>query len=201
MSPAVPVSAITLKKQLVSITEELPGRTVAHRVAEIRPQVTGIITKRLFVEGSHVDQGQQLYQIDPAQYQASYEAKKAALKKAKANLHSVALKEKRFSELVKVDAVSQQDYDDIYAELTQAKADIAVAEADVVSAKINLEYTRVYAPISGQISQSNVTEGALVTANQESSLATITQLDPIFVDMQASVPQLLRLKELTGSDD
>ncbi len=199
--PPALVSAITMKKERIMVTEELPGRTAAHRLAEIRPQVTGIITKRFFIEGSQVREGQQLYQIDPAPYKAAYAARKAALQKARANLRSIESRENRYAELVKIDAVSKQKYEDTQASLIQAEADIAVAKADLDAARINLDYTRVYAPISGQISESNVTEGALVTANQQDNLAIITQLDPIYVDMQATVRQLARMKQLTGRDN
>lgn len=188
------VSAITIEPKMIQHTQEIPGRTTAFKEAEIRPQVTGIITKRLFTEGSFVEKGQQLYQIDQAVYKAVYNSAIADLKKVQANLQSVQAKEKRYKELVKVNAVSKQDYDDAKAALFQAKADIAVAEASVAQAEIDLNYTKVYAPISGHIGSSSVTEGALVTANQSTMLAQITQLDPIYVDMQEARKKMLQLR-------
>ncbi len=195
-APAKPpglVSVITIEPTLIQYTQEVPGRTTAFKVAEIRPQVTGIITKRLFTEGSFVKKGQQLYQIDSSVYSAVYNSAMADLKKVQANLQSIQAKEQRYKELVKVNAVSRQDYDDARAALFQAKADIAVAKASVAQAEIDLNYTKVYAPISGHIGRSSVTEGALVTANQSTMLAQITQLDPIYVDMQESRKKLVKL--------
>ncbi|MDR3438891.1 efflux RND transporter periplasmic adaptor subunit [Telmatospirillum sp.] len=195
----VEVTAITLEPQHVALSTELPGRTVAYRVADVRPQVSGIIQKRLFQEGSEVKAGQQLYQIDPASYQATLASAKADLAKAKANLKSVEAKAARYADLVQIDAVSKQDYDDVVATLDQDKAQILVAEAEVQTASINLEYTRVIAPITGRIGKSTVTEGALVTASQTSSMATITQLDPIFVDVNQSSSDLIRLREAVAA--
>ena len=199
--PATPVSAITLKTTAIQHSQEVPGRTTAYKVSEIRPQVTGIVTKRLFVEGSDVKKGQQLYQIDPAVYQALYNSAKADLQKAKANYESVHAKEVRYAELVKVNAVSKQAYDDIKASTLQAIADIAVAQAALATAKINLEYTKVYAPISGHIGISTITEGALVTANQTDLLAQITQLHPIYIDMQESRKRTLTLRQKSKNID
>lgn len=199
--PAMPVSAITLETTKIQLTQQLPGRSVAYKVSEIRPQVTGIITKRLFTEGGMVEQGQQLYQIDPAPYQALYDSAEADLLRAQANLASISAKESRFRELVKVNAVSKQDYDDTKAALLDAKASIAVAKAAVSSAKINLNYTNVYAPISGQIGKSSYTEGALVTANQSNVLAIVTQLDPIYVDMQEARKKVIALRQKTKTID
>lgn len=193
--PPTPVSAITLSLSEIQHTQEIPGRTAAFKVAEIRPQVTGIITKRLFTEGSIVQKGQQLYQIDPAPYLALYNSALADLQKAKANLESIHAKEVRYAELVKVNAVSKQDYDDVRASALQAQADIAVAQAALASTKINLDYTKVYAPICGHISKSNITEGSLVTANQTGLMAQITQLDPIYVDMQEARKKTLQLRQ------
>ncbi|MBN66595.1 MAG: efflux transporter periplasmic adaptor subunit, partial [Rickettsiales bacterium] len=148
---ARPLQAIRLSSQPVTIYEELPGRTTAYKVAEIRPQVSGIITERLFKEGSAVEEGQQLYQIDPAPYQAAYDSAKADVQKAQANVKSIKARNNRYEELVKIDAVSKQEYEDIQASLAQANADIAIAKAAVAQAKINLDYTKVYAPISGII--------------------------------------------------
>jgi membrane fusion protein (multidrug efflux system) len=153
-----------------------------------------LITDRLFEEGSLVDEGQQLYQIDPAPYQATYESAVADLKKAQANVESIRTRLKRYKELVKIKAVSVQDYDDIQTSLAPAEADIAIAQAATSKARIDLDYTRVYAPISGRIGKSSVTKGALVTAGQEQSLATITLLDPIYVDMTQSSEDLMTMQ-------
>lgn len=193
-SGPVEVVAITVEPGRVALTTELPGRTTAFRIAEVRPQVNGIVLKRLFQEGSEVKAGQQLYQIDPATYQAAVNSAQADLVKARASLKSVEAKASRYQDLVQINAVSRQDYDDAIASLDQAKAQIQVAEAAVQTARINLGYTKVFAPISGRIGKSSVTEGALVTANQATSLATITQLDPIFVDVSQSSSELLRLR-------
>ncbi len=189
------VSIITIEPQTIQHTQELPGRLTAFKTAEIRPQVTGIITERLFSEGGSVKKGQQLYQIDPAPYQAVYDAAVADLKSAKANLAAVMPQEQRYRELVKANAVSKQDYDNAKAALLEAEASIAVAKAAIAQAQINLNYTKVYAPISGRIGSSAVTEGALVTANQETMLAQITQLDPIYIDMQESRKQLIKTQK------
>ncbi|EPY00815.1 efflux RND transporter periplasmic adaptor subunit [Magnetospirillum fulvum] len=190
----VEVVAITVEPSRVALTTELPGRTTAYRVAEVRPQVNGIVLKRLFQEGSEVKAGQQLYQIDPATYQAAVNSAQADLVKARASLKSVEAKASRYEDLVRINAVSRQDYDDAIASLDQAKAQIQVADAALQTARINLGYTKVFAPISGRIGKSSVTEGALVTANQTTSLATITQLDPIFVDVSQSSSELIRLR-------
>ncbi len=189
------LQAIRLSKQAVTTYEDLPGRTTAYRVAEIRPQVSGIIVERLFKEGSAVKEGQQLYQIDPARYQAAYDSAKADVQKAEANVKSIKARNRRYEELVKIDAVSKQEYEDIQASLAQANADIAIAKAAVAQAKINLDYTKVYAPISGIIGKSTVTKGALVTAGQSTALTTITSLDPIYVDMTQSSDDLMRLRD------
>jgi membrane fusion protein (multidrug efflux system) len=188
------LGVVTLKKHNATVYEELPGRTVAYKVAEIRPQVSGIITERLFNEGGYVTEGDQLYQIDPSLYQAELNSKKADLKKALANVESITLKNKRFEELVQIDAISKQEYDDIKANLAQAQADVAIAEAAVATATINVNYTKVYAPISGRIGKSSVTKGALVTASQQEPLATITLLDPIYVDMTQSSTELMQMR-------
>jgi len=182
-APAPPpplVKVLTLQNQSVSLTTELPGRTVAYRVAEIRPQVSGLIQKRMFTEGSDVKAGQQLYQIDPAPYQAAYESAAAAAASSKSQAE-------RFKPLAEVNAVSKQDYDNAVAQAAQAKA-----AAD--TARINLVYTKLLSPISGRIGRSSVTEGALVTANQTTALATVQQLDPIYVDVTQPSAVLLRFK-------
>lgn len=178
----------------LQVTTELPGRTSAYQVAEVRPQVNGLIQKRLFVEGADVKAGVPLYQIDPAIYQASYNSAKAALAKAKANLLTAEPKVQRYKELVAIEGVSKQEYDDAVAAFEQAKAEVESANAALQQAKINLDYTHVDAPISGRISRSTVTPGALVTANQTTALTTVQQLDPIYVDVTQSSEDMLRLK-------
>ena len=194
-TPPVPeVAAVTIEPQQVELTTELPGRTSPYLVAEIRPQVNGIIQKRLFREGSDVKAGQLLYQIDPAPFQVAHDSAKASLGKAEANLPSIRLRAERHRELLVDKAVSKQDYDDAAAAMEQARAEIEYWKAAVAGARINLGYTRVTAPISGRIGKSTVTDGALVTAYQPMSLATIQQLDPIYVDVTQSSAELLRLK-------
>ncbi len=193
--PPVPeVATVTIQPRQVELTTELPGRTSPYLVAEIRPQVNGIIKKRLFKEGSDVKAGQLLYQIDPAPFQVALDSAKASLGKAQANLPSVRLKAERYKELLAEKAVSKQDTDDAAAAMGQAQAEIAYWQAQVEAARINLGYTKVTAPISGRIGKSNVTDGALVTAYQAMFLATIQQLDPIYVDVAQSSSELLRLK-------
>ncbi len=189
------VGVIAVQPQRVALTTELPGRTSPYLIAEVRPQVNGIILKRVFIEGSDVKAGQVLYQIDPATYEAAYASAKAAHARAEANLTPARLKEERFRDLVTIKAVSQQDYDDAQAALKQAEADVASTAAAVETARINLAYTKVKAPISGRIGRSSVTDGALVTANQAGALATIQQLSPIYVDVTQSSSDLLRLKQ------
>jgi len=192
--PVSEVSTVTVQTQKIMLTTELPGRTSAFRVAEIRPQVSGLIQKRLFTEGSDVKAGQVLYQIDPAPFQAALDNAKAALGRAEANLPAIRLRAERYKELLEDKAVSQQDYDDAAAALNQVEADIQYWKAMVETARINLGYTRITAPISGRIGKSNVTEGAIVTAYQPVPLATIQQLDPIYADVPQSTTDLLRLK-------
>ena len=187
------VAVITVHPERVVLTTELPGRTSAFLVAEIRPQVNGLIQKRLFTEGSEVEAGQVLYQIDPAPFQTALDNAKAALNRASAGLPSLRLRAERYKELLTDKAVSQQDYDDAASALHQAEADTQFWEAIVGTAQINLGYTRVTAPISGRIGKSNVTDGALVTAYQPVALSTIQQLDPIYVDVPQSTTEMLRL--------
>jgi membrane fusion protein (multidrug efflux system) len=193
------VSVVTVQPQRVAITSELSGRTSAYLVAEVRPQVSGIIQKRVFTEGSEVKAGQLLYQIDPATYQAAFASAKAAEARAEANLIPARLKEERFRDLVKIKAVSQQDYDDAHASLKQTEADVASAKAAVETARINLAYTKVTAPISGRIGKSAVTTGALVTANQAAPLSTIQQLSSMYVDVTQSSADTLRLQQNLAS--
>ena len=194
------VAIVTVSPERVLLTTELPGRTSPYLVAEVRPQVSGIIQKRLFEEGSDVRAGSVLYQIDPAPYQAAYDNAVAALAKSEANLPPVQLKAERYKELIAKKAISQQDFDNAEAALRQAEADIESSKATLESARINLAYTRITAPISGRIGKSNVTVGALVTAGgptqQPTALTTIQQLDPIYVDVSQSTNDLLRLRRL-----
>jgi membrane fusion protein (multidrug efflux system) len=193
--PPPEVGVVTVQPEPVTLTTELPGRTSPYLVSEVRPQVGGLVKERLFVEGSNVRAGQSLYQIDPAPFKAAYDSAAAALAKAEANLATVKLKAQRYADLVKINAVSRQDYDDANAAEHQAEADVAAAKASVETAKINLAYTRVASPISGRIGPSAVTPGALVTANQTTSLATVQTLDPIYVDVTQSSAELLRLRQ------
>lgn len=194
--PAAPeVTVVTVARQPVLLTIELPGRTVPFRIAEIRPQVNGLIQKRLFTEGSEVKAGQALYQIDPAPFQAALDNADAALGRAAANLPAIQSRVKRYKEALADKAISQQDFDDASAALRQAEADINYYNATVQSARINLNYARVVSPISGRIGSSSVTDGAIVTAYQSVALATIQQLDPIYVDVPQSATELLRLQK------
>ncbi len=193
------VGVVTVQPQRVELMTELPGRTSPHLIAEVRPQVSGIVQKRLFTEGSDVKAGQVLYQIDPSTYQAAFASARAAQSRAEANFIPARLKEERFRDLVKINAVSQQDYDDANAALKQAEADVASAKAAVETARINLAYTKVTAPISGRIGRSTVTDGALVTASQAAPLATIQQLSSMYVDVTQSSAELLKLKQNLAS--
>lgn len=193
--PAQNVSVLTLVRKPVVHEMILPGRVTPSRQSQVRPQVDGVITERLFEEGAQVEKGQQLYQIDDARYRAQLNSTIADVKSAQANLNTLEAKARRYEDLIKKNAVSQQDYDDVIAQKEQALAAISVAEAAVDLARVNLGYTKVYAPISGQISRSYVTEGTLATTNQTQQLATITQLDPIFIDMQESGQAILTLRQ------
>jgi len=189
------VSVVELSPQRLELTTELPGRTVAYRVAAIRPQVNGLILKRAFTEGSDVKAGDLLYQIDPAPYKAAYEQAKASVAMAEANLPALRSREERFKGLVAIHAVGQQDYDDALAALRQMEAQLEASKAAMESARINLSYTPIRAPISGRVGRSSVTEGAMVTAYQPTPLATIQQLDPIYVDAPQSTTELLQLQK------
>nr|WP_245472182.1 efflux RND transporter periplasmic adaptor subunit [Rhizobium jaguaris] len=195
-APAVKteVSAMTLHPQSVAITAELPGRTSAYLVAEVRPQVGGIIRSRNFKEGSEVKAGDVLYEIDPATYQAAYDSAAAALQKAEGAIPSAQAKMDRYKGLSAQNAVSQQDYDSAQATLVQAQADVASAKAALETARINLDYTKMRAPIGGRVDASAVTVGALVTADQTTALTTIRQLDPINVDVTQSSTNLLEFR-------
>ncbi|HHT0057330.1 TPA: multidrug efflux RND transporter periplasmic adaptor subunit AcrA [Raoultella planticola] len=189
------VGIVTLKSAPLQITTELPGRTSAYRVAEVRPQVSGIILKRHFTEGSDIQAGVSLYQIDPATYQASYESAKGDLAKAQAAANIAQLTVKRYQKLLGTKYISQQDYDTAVADAQQSNAAVVAAKAAVETARINLAYTKVTSPISGRIGKSAVTEGALVQNGQATALATVQQLDPIYVDVTQSSNDFLRLKQ------
>jgi membrane fusion protein (multidrug efflux system) len=189
------VGVLTVQPQRVTLSTELSGRTSPQHSAEVRPQVGGIVQKRLFTEGSNVKAGQALYQIDPASYQAAFASARASEARAEANLIPARLKEERYKDLVKIKAVSQQDYDDAYALLKQAEADVASTKAALETARINLAYTRITAPVSGRIGRSTITDGALVTASQPTALATIQQLDTMYVDVTQSSSDLIKLKQ------
>ncbi|HMK60734.1 MAG TPA: efflux RND transporter periplasmic adaptor subunit [Dissulfurispiraceae bacterium] len=193
------VGVILIQPKRVTLTTELSGRTSPHLIAEVRPQVSGIIQKRFFTEGTDVKAGDQLYQIDPSSYQAAFNSSKAALARAEANVIPARLKADRYRELVKINAVSKQDNDDVAAALKQAEADVEAAKAALETARINLAYAKITAPISGRIGRSSITEGALVNANQATALATIQQLSPMYVDVTQSSAELLRLKHSFAS--
>ncbi|MDY0360898.1 MAG: efflux RND transporter periplasmic adaptor subunit [Desulforegulaceae bacterium] len=193
--PDPSVSYMMIKSKAVDLTTELPGRTSAYLVSEIRPQVNGIIEKRFFEEGADIKEGDILYKIDDAPFKASLKAAQASLDKAKAGLPPVQSREARYKRLLKGKAISQQEYDDVKSQLDQILAEINFLEAQVDTAKINLGYTNVKAPISGKIGKSNVTVGALVTAYQQIPLTTIHKLDPIYVDAAQSTAEMLELRE------
>jgi membrane fusion protein (multidrug efflux system) len=196
-TPEVAVAVMQYEK--VPVERELPGRTSAFLVAEVRPQVSGIIKKRLFTEGGDVKAGQSLYQIDPAPYQAAFDNANASLARAEANLPPLRSKAQRYKELVAIKAVSQQEFEDVTAAQTQAEADVKYWKAAVETARINLGYTNVIAPISGRIGKSSVTVGALATANQPAAFATIQQLDPVYVDVTQSSQDMLKLQRYMAS--
>jgi len=189
------VGVVTLKSAPLNVTTELPGRTASFRIAEVRPQVTGIILKRNFVEGSDIKAGMSLYQIDPATYQAAYDSAKGDLVKAQANAQVSRVTVNRYKSLLGTNYISKQDYDTAFSTAAQADATVVAAKAAVESARINLAYTKVTSPISGRIGKSSVTEGALVTNGQANALATVQQLDPIYVDVTQSSNDFLRLKQ------
>jgi len=189
------VGVLIMQPQRAELTTELPGRTVAFRIAQVRPQITGIIQKRLFTEGSYVKAGQPLYQIDAGTYRAAHDSARAAVSKAEANALTAKLRYDRYLKLAESGVVSQQDRDDVTANLRQAEADLATAKASLANASINLAYTRIEAPISGRIATSEYTEGALVTANQTNPLTTVQQLNPIYVDLTQSSADVLRFRQ------
>jgi len=192
--PPPEVATVTVAPQPVELTTELPGRTSPYRIAEIRPQVNGLIQKRLFTEGSDVQAGQALYQIDPAPFKAALDNATAALGRAEANLPALELRADRYKQALADKAVAQQDLDDASAALKLAVADKAYYQAMVETARINLGYTSVVSPISGRIGRSSVTDGAIATAYQPAALATVQQLDPIYVDVPQATSELLRLQ-------
>ena len=200
-SPSTPpeIGVIVVQPQRVTLTTELAGRTSAHLIAEVRPQVSGIVQKRLFTEGSDVKAGEILYQIDPATYQAAFNSAEASLARAEANVVPARLKAERYSKLLKNNFVSQQDYDEASAAFKLAEADLEAGKATLETARINLAYTRITAPISGRIGRSTVTDGALVTANQPAALATIQMLASMYVDVTESSAELLHLKQNLAS--
>jgi len=194
--PMIPeVAVVTVQQKQVVITTELAGRTSADLVAEVRPQVSGIIQKHLFTEGADVKAGQALFQIDPALYKVALDNATAALARSEAQLSATQLRASRFKDLLAQKAVSQQDYDDAAAALKQVQADIQYGKASVENARINLQYTTITAPISGRIGRSSVTEGTLVTAHQPLALATIQKMDPMYVDVTQSTADIFRLRQ------
>ncbi len=193
-APPIKVGVITLQTQAQTLSSTLPGRTSAFMSAEIRPQINGIVQKRLFTEGAMVKAGQALYQIDPAPYEVAEASAKAALAKAQAQARSAALNAQRAAELVAIDAISRQSYEESQASAQQTTADVAAAQAALAGARINLKYTRISAPIAGRTGLSSVTPGALVTANQAGVLTTIAQLDPMYIDIPQSSTELLALQ-------
>ena len=191
---AMPVTVVTLATAPVVLHRELPGRTTPYLVAEVRPQVNGIVKQRLYTEGSAVKAGQPLYQLDDATYQADLASAKAALARAEATLNTARLNSRRSADLFAINAVSKQDDENAAAALKQGEADVAAAAAAVRSAEVILGYARITAPIGGRIGRSSVTQGALVTANQDEPLATVQQLDPIYVDLTQSSAEWLALR-------
>ena len=193
--PPTEVGVIVAQPQSVEQTVELSGRTSAYQISEVRPQTNGVILKRLFTEGSFVREGQPLYEIDSSANRANLDNAKAALVRQQANLNALQVKANRYRQLVGINAVSKQEYDDLLAQIKLAEADIAASNATVKNAQIDLGYSTVRSPISGQSGRSSVTAGALVTANQANALVTIQQLDPIYVDISQSSAELLRLRQ------
>ena len=193
--PPTEVGVIVAQPQSVEQSVELSGRTSAYQISEVRPQTSGVILKRLFTEGSFVHEGQPLYEVDSSINRANLESAKASLVRQQANLNALQIKANRYRQLVGINAVSKQEYDDLVAQIKLAEADIAASNAAVKNAQIDLGYSTVRSPISGQSGRSSVTAGALVTANQANALVTIQQLDPIYVDISQSSAELLRLRQ------
>ncbi|WP_242140231.1 efflux RND transporter periplasmic adaptor subunit [Sphingomonas sp. TREG-RG-20F-R18-01] len=200
--PAMPtpeVGVVTLAAGSVTLTTELPGRTAAFMSSEVRPQISGLIKARLFTEGALVKAGQPLYQIDPSLYRATVQQATASLANAQANAVTATAKAARYGRLTEIEAVSKQDKDDVIAAAGQARASVAEAQATLRTARINLAFTRITAPISGRIGRSAYTQGALVTASQTDALATIQRLDPIFVDITQSSAKIIALRQALAS--
>ena len=193
------VTVLTVKPQSVVIKTALPGRTAPTVIAEVRPQVTGIVQSRTFNEGAEVKAGSTLYRLDPATYQTAYDSARASVAKAQASVQTARRNLARAKELFEIKFVSQQAYDDAATTLSQSEADLAVAKAAAEAARINVAYTNVVAPISGRIGKSTVTAGALVTANQSTPLATIQQMNPMYVDITQSSNEALRLRRAMAS--
>ncbi len=189
------VGYVAVREQAVTLTTELPGRTTAYETSDVRPQVNGLVLDRLFVEGDMVRQGQPLYRIDPAPYQAQVASARAALTRARASIASSAALARRYGELVKINAIARQEYENAQTSAAQAQADVAAQQAALRTAQIDLARTTIRAPISGRIGRSLVTTGALVSAAQTNALATIQRLDPIYVDIQQSSADLLKLRQ------
>ncbi|PLP96128.1 efflux transporter periplasmic adaptor subunit [Pseudomonas sp. FFUP_PS_473] len=193
-APPRPVSVETVRVEPLAISSELSGRILAPRTAEVRARVAGVVLKRVYREGSDVKQGEVLFRIDPAPFQADYDSARAALAKAEANQFQARLQDQRYSELIAINAISRQDYDNARAAALQANADVAAAKAALERARLNLGYATVTAPISGRIGRALVTEGALVGQNESTPLATIQQLDPIHADLTQSTRELNALR-------
>ncbi|MBS0307429.1 MAG: efflux RND transporter periplasmic adaptor subunit [Proteobacteria bacterium] len=189
------VSVATMHQEKVNLTRELPGRVNAFLLAEVRPQVNGIVKQRLFTEGAQVKAGQALYQLDDATYQANAASARATLARAQATLKASELNATRSDELVKIDAISRQDHENAIAAFALAKADVAAAQAAVQNANVTLAYARISSPITGRIGKSSVTPGALVTANQAAALTSVQQLDQMYVDLSQSSSELLQLRK------
>jgi len=194
VSAPVEAGVVTIAARPLTLTRELPGRTSAYRIAEVRARVSGIVLKQLFIEGRDVKEGQSLYQIDPAPYQAALDSAKASLARAQASATSARLQEERFKHLLAENAISQQDYDNALAAFNAADADVAAGQAAVQTAAINLGYTNVTSPISGRIGLSSVTEGAYVQAGAATLLATVQQLDPLYVALTQSSTEVFNLR-------
>ncbi|MEZ0295260.1 MAG: efflux RND transporter periplasmic adaptor subunit [Candidatus Methylacidiphilales bacterium] len=199
--PPLEVEVVTIAPREVALTRELPGRTSAYRIAEVRARVSGIVQKRFFTEGSDVKEGQVLYQIDPALYEASLKNAQGNLAKSKANAEAARLKRDRYKMLVGKRSISEQDYDDSVAALQALEAEILSGEAAVDTARINLSYTKVTSPVSGRIGASQVTEGAFVQESAATLMATVQQLDPLYVDVTQSSNELLRLRKILASGE
>ncbi|HEU0033886.1 MAG TPA: efflux RND transporter periplasmic adaptor subunit [Kofleriaceae bacterium] len=202
-APAQPVQVgvVTIQAKPITLTKELPGRTSAFRVAEVRARVNGIVQKRLFTEGSDVKEGQVLFAIDPAPYQAALESAQAQLVRAEATVESAKSLSERYGKLIETNAISRQEYDDAVAKLKTANADVAAARAAVKTARINLDYTTVKSPLAGRIGRAEVTEGAYVQASSATLLATVQQLDKLYVDLTWSTSEVMRLRRMIESGE